>query len=58
MTVWKPVETAPKDGTLILIHDEPDLCTPCFWDGSRWRMWAYEEYTTDTDTLEWAPYPE
>lgn len=59
MTVWKTIETAPKDGTLILIRDEPTgLLTPCFWDGRRWRGWNYDEYTIGTNTAEWAPYPE
>jgi hypothetical protein len=58
MSIWKPIETAPKDGTLILIRDEPDSCTPCFWDGRRWRLWTYEEHAVDAIIAEWAPYPE
>jgi hypothetical protein len=34
---WKPIETAPKDGTRALLWIEPtEIAMPFAWDGERW----------------------
>lgn len=60
---WQPIETAPKDGTPVLVH-APGGCTQwklhttlwiCRWDG-RWVEAGGEEYTTCEPT-HWMPLP-
>lgn len=60
---WKPIETAPKDGTSILVGApewEPELCS---WRNDCWfRGWCAgglrsDTYGPDFDPTHWMPLP-
>ena len=61
MGEWKPIETAPKDGTWITArgHNWGDRTRgrhmrTAYWDGSVWRD-AADEDTTLSYLIEWKP---
>ena len=39
---WKPIETAPKDGTLVLVWDSTDYAYTAYYSRSR-RTWVNEQ---------------
>lgn len=55
---WQPIETAPKDGTLIVLSviDE-DGPVVAFWDGSWTKRHAGEEYFVARTATGWMPLP-
>ena len=69
MSDWQPIETAPKDGTLLILGSSKrddeygGYAMQGFWDrdpendgGQCWRLSAYDmERATPTD---WMPLPE
>ena len=65
MSVWQPIETAPKDGTPILIYEPPYFdATPhatyvCSWDTYKeaWVEHSGECYAQYEPT-HWMPLPE
>ena len=66
MDIWQPIETAPKDGTVIdLWVSSRRRCPDCFWETEwgepgEWRQ-KYAESNTDFSLFEipthWAPPP-
>ena len=40
---WQPMETAPKDGTAILLKLDSTLCQVCYWD-----TWPIDEGRYDS----------
>jgi hypothetical protein len=69
MIAWQPIETAPKDGTRILIyshgayvaHWEPEACFYQFEKKPGWQIFDCEDgfYSCATDTAtHWMPLPE
>lgn len=65
MTDWQPIETAPKDGTFVILkggeHDEGygAPCVVAFWDG---RFWVYAYWDTNwrssyRNPTHWMPIP-
>lgn len=70
MTDWRPIETAPKDGTLILVAGpkmgvmfDATAITVVAWGGFEWKPmvggWqAYEDSLEDAQPTHWMPLPD
>ena len=67
MSEWQPIETAPKDGTLILAWDgcQHDICE--WWDGSisgvrgpseRDAGWWIDNDRGEMKPTHWQPLPD
>lgn len=57
---WRPIKTAPKDGTEILIYDRRSdvfgqIQISCWWAGG-WHLPAYDEDAENP--IYWMPLPE
>ena len=55
MSDWKPIETAPKDGTNILVYDGKYIRTAT-WEGDRWNSVDLQEFYYKITY--WMPLPE
>lgn len=67
---WQPIETAPKDGTVVLVWPIDWQCSAtgspntdmwiCQWSDfyNRWVEAAGEEYFGPQTPTHWAPLPE
>lgn len=44
---WQPIDTAPKDGSMVLVNDTTPGWTPwaaAYWiDGDEWSGWVYDD---------------
>lgn len=61
MTDWQPIDTAPKDGTPILVWNAGYVAVMCWWE----RCWEYangiQRYWPRADEREpthWMPLPD
>ena len=53
---WQPIETAPKDGRLILAWEEPEITYRLtFWGNSEWR---YYPFGVECSPTHWMPLPD
>ena len=58
MNEWKSIESAPKDGTWVLLHYERDLVPEItFWDETE-RKWLHDFSYSDKSPTHWMPLPE
>jgi hypothetical protein len=60
MTDWQPIETAPKDGTHILIYDAYGECSVVYWftyDNGNDCGWTYDGGDR-FDPSHWMPLPD
>ena len=71
MSEWQPIETAPKDGTPIIVWG-PDISCPCdgyyprscWWSQEGHGVWVVRETANDATYLDpaalthWQPLPE
>lgn len=59
MSEWKPIETAPKDGEMVLISDGVNVVAAAWdWSGKpTWRMGGMGIKLGD-DWTNWMPLPE
>lgn len=61
---WQKIETAPKDGTWILVYTmggDPDFAV-CQWDGRHWNLLVEDERHDIGDgwygaVTHWSPLP-
>jgi len=69
MNEWQPIETAPKDGSAVMLIDERCEYLPDRWAIAYWRpdSWANDwrvcgadgrDYQTDIEPTHWQPLPE
>lgn len=65
MNTWQPIETAPKDGTEILIGQSyKDVWYSCVveWNSNEWRLTETGSYAEDAvpdiDPTHWCQIPE
>ena len=71
MSAWQPIETAPKDGTWILVYEphnyEPEVHIVRWAESDGWpngKTWLTEEYGggpdghSATDATHWMPLPD
>lgn len=59
MSDWQPIETAPRDGTIILAYDpacHPDVYTVRF-EHEHWAIADAEAFSTLTNPTHWMPLP-
>lgn len=58
MSKWKPIETAPKDGTFFLAYDGIDCNIPfvCYWALDNWRFHGKDQWKMYPNV--WMPLPE
>ena len=56
--IWQPIETAPKDGTLILGRDGDEYAVCYFWD-NYWTLQVTGAFASDGEwwPKEWTPIP-
>jgi hypothetical protein len=64
MTDWQPIETAPKDGTRILVFEKiwPEIVVAEWDEGTGhhpgWRVYPNTESLDTCDPTHWMPLPE
>lgn len=66
MSEWKPIETAPKDGTAVLAYQPVGamnwVVAPMYWPahGQEWLLVAYHEMNTEFSMhpTHWMELPE
>ena len=58
MSEWQSIETAPKDGTLILTYGNLHYDTPfiCYWALDNWRFYGRDQWKMYPEL--WMPLPE
>jgi hypothetical protein len=58
MSEWQPIETAPKDGTLILAYADSYYGIPfiCYWADDNWRFHGKYPWVMRPDV--WMAIPE
>lgn len=54
---WQPIETAPKDGTPVLIADDSGVFRARWWGGEKWAVDGYSQGLWHDETLLWQPLP-
>jgi len=54
---WMDIETAPKDGTEILIYDDSCFCVVQLNKG-KWHSTSCIDYYNTYDPTHWMPLPE
>ena len=55
---WQPIETAPKDGTSVLLTGG-GLVRECRWDYCLgWSDPVYREWSFEATPTDWMPLPE
>lgn len=58
MSEWQPIETAPKDGTIILLWYKAIGHEMAFWNGKSWDDGDfYDNLGSDADFTHWMPLP-
>lgn len=56
-TQWQPIETAPRDGSNVLVYEDGAI-TVVFWDEGAWRHPYKGGKTTWPNVTHWQPLPE
>lgn len=56
---WSPIETAPKDGTVILLYIKlRNIWIEVYWDGGLWRETVHRDYGWHSSAGDgWMPLP-
>lgn len=59
MSKWQPIETAPKDGTTVLLFDEKydGVCAGKFKDGAWYANGVEKEQMYYAELTHWQPVP-
>lgn len=55
MSSWKPIATAPKDGTFILIGDKDGVTAIACWNGTSWDDGDFHDHIVGI--THWMPLP-
>jgi len=62
MSQWKPISTAPKDGSYVILYvpDEDSELTIACWIYGDWRSWVWSEdcWQNVLNPTHWMPLPE
>ena len=54
-TAWRSMDSAPKDGTKVLLRDTENIIYVCEWDGAKWvTVEGLDEYYSP---IAWTPIP-
>jgi hypothetical protein len=57
MADWQPIETAPKDGTDILVYDNGVMFVTSWVDVDGWQGW-WETGRVEPPPTHWMPLPD
>ena len=61
MGEWQPIETAPKDGTRVLVVERGTVSIADWFDGNGWEpgaCWWATDSGSLRDVTHWMPLPE
>jgi len=56
--LWQPIETAPRDGTAVLVYDDGFFQTAAWYVGLRRAGWTNAADSWLGDVTHWMPIPD